>query len=212
MWTGERDSPQVEHFQAATESVEKKHRKEERAISSQRWDESMSLQPCKHAVQTGRHTPCLPTARPQPSYHLCPGHGAADNCHLLQGLEVSDKHPLFSMKAPGGSYLGWDQKGAQGHQERNVLLSPAAPAAEGPHHGSTPGKLPFSETLQELIISSVPQSRSICTAPLPAGSARERLFCYCILSRNTEPHLFLALSGPLYCRAESKGPFPSAYI
>lgn len=24
----------------------------------------MSLQPCKHAVQTGRHTPCLPTARP----------------------------------------------------------------------------------------------------------------------------------------------------
>lgn len=60
----------------------------------------MSLQPCKHAVQTGRHTPCLPAARPQPSYHLCPCHGAAENCHVFQGLEASDKHPLFSMKAP----------------------------------------------------------------------------------------------------------------
>lgn len=59
----------------------------------------MSLQPCKHAVQTGRHTPCLPTARPQPSYHLCPCHGAAENCQVLQGFEALGKHCTFSTEA-----------------------------------------------------------------------------------------------------------------
>lgn len=78
----------------------------------------MSLQPCKHAVQTGRHTPCLPTARPQPSYHLCPCHGTAGNCHIRQSLEASDSHPLIFHEGTGPHedfIWGWDQKGAQGH-------------------------------------------------------------------------------------------------
>lgn len=130
MWTGERDSPQVEHFQAATESVEKKHRKEERAISSQRWDGSESLQPCKHAVQSGRHTP----GPPQHSHHSAltspsTGMGPLTNTHPPRGHQPQPRVLLW----------GCRQKGTPGH---HLLLSPAAPAAEGPDDGSTPGTCP----------------------------------------------------------------------
>lgn len=63
----------------------------------------MSLQPCKRAVQTGRHTPCLPTARPQPSHHLCPCHSTAENCHVFQGHEASNDPPCSP------KIWGWDQ-------------------------------------------------------------------------------------------------------
>lgn len=95
-----------------------------------------------------------------------------------------------------------------------MLLSPAAPAAEGPDHRSTPGPaLQQNPRLgQEFCLQHTPKQKH-CTAPLPAGSARERTFCYCISSQNTEPQLqlLLALSGPLHCRAESKSPLPSSY-
>lgn len=54
--------------------------------------------------------------------------------------EASDKHP-FSTEAPepSGSYLGLGSEGTPGHHQ---LLSPAAPAAEGPDDGSTPGTCP----------------------------------------------------------------------
>lgn len=54
MWTGERDSPQVEHFQAATEYVKRKTqkgRKKEREILVHRDEmEATPCEPCKHAV------------------------------------------------------------------------------------------------------------------------------------------------------------------
>lgn len=58
MWTGERDSPQVEHFQAATECVKRKTQKgreRKRDISPQRWEESDSL----WAMQTCSMCLCL---------------------------------------------------------------------------------------------------------------------------------------------------------
>lgn len=63
---------------------------------------------------------------------------------------------------------------------------------------------------QEFYLQHTPKQKH-CTAPLPAGSARERPFCYGISSQNTELQLLLALSVLLHCRAESKSPFPSSY-
>lgn len=136
MWTGERDSPQVEHFQAATESVEKKHRKEERAISSQRWDESVSLQPCKHAVQSGRHTPCLPAPPalpPSPAsdknpFSRGPG-GFVAGSGITKGLWAAGRgtcsYPRGS-RSPGTCP-------AVAPTARIGSLSPAFPAAEASH-------------------------------------------------------------------------------
>lgn len=53
MWTGERDSPQVEHFQAATECIKRKNteRKREKEILVHRREiEATPCEPCKHAV------------------------------------------------------------------------------------------------------------------------------------------------------------------
>lgn len=57
MWTGERDSPQVEHFQAAIECVKRKTQKgreRKREILVHRGEmEATPCEPCKHAVCVG---------------------------------------------------------------------------------------------------------------------------------------------------------------
>jgi len=110
----------------------------------------------------------------------------------------------------GTGPMGFLPERSSGPPGKETALVPAAPAAEGPDHGFMPGTCLSAKEL----ISSVPQSSSTCTAPLPATSARERPFCCCMSSQNTEPQLqlLLALSDPLYCRTESKSPLPSPYI
>lgn len=94
----------------------------------------MEASHCSHANMQCRaadtHQACPP---PAPALTpLCPR-------HLFHGAR-----PLTNTAPHGGTrpsvlIWGWHQKGTLGHHQ---LLSPAAPAAQGPDDGSTPGTCP----------------------------------------------------------------------
>lgn len=97
---------------------------------------------CSHA-----NVPC----RLADTDHACPP--PAPSPHTTSALATAPLRTATSSRGREASndppcspiIWGWNQKGALGPQERNPLLSPAAPPAERPDDGPTPGACPSAK-------------------------------------------------------------------
>lgn len=109
------------------------------------------MQTCSAEWQT--HT--RPARRPPQHSHHSALATSSVGARPLTNTRSPQRHPPRQVLI-----WGWDQKGTPGH---HLLLSPAAPAAEGPDDGSTPGPaLQRNPQLESRAFLQHTPSRSIC--------------------------------------------------